>query len=109
MPAFNTLTLLGKVLFSCTSVSFHSACFGCRVVFFLCFNSSFIKFRYEEVVRKLNNVYIFMEYAAGGDLASQLSKRARSRDYLSEEIVLVWSNHILHALAYMHRRGMVHR
>ncbi|EGD81423.1 NEK protein kinase [Salpingoeca rosetta] len=64
---------------------------------------------YEEVSRRFNYVYLVMEYAAQGDLASLLTTRSRTRRPLTEENVLVWTNHILQALAYMHRRGMVHR
>jgi len=54
-------------------------------------------------------VYIVMEYADQGDLATLLDQRSATKRYLPEDQLMVWLTQIAQALAYIHRRGMIHR
>eukprot|EP00730_Choanoeca_flexa_P015687 TRINITY_DN7259_c0_g1_i3.p1 TRINITY_DN7259_c0_g1~~TRINITY_DN7259_c0_g1_i3.p1 ORF type:complete len:574 (+),score=87.91 TRINITY_DN7259_c0_g1_i3:137-1858(+) len=65
--------------------------------------------QFEEVVKTPTMVYIVMEYADQGDLATLLDERSASKRHLPEEQLMVWMTQILQALAYIHRRGMIHR
>ena len=54
-------------------------------------------------------VYLVMEFADQGDLATLLNERSMTKRYLPEDQLMVWMTQITQALAYIHRRGMIHR
>lgn len=54
-------------------------------------------------------VDIIMDYADGGDLGDEIDKRARRRDYYTEQQLLERFADMVKAISTMHARGIVHR
>lgn len=60
---------------------------------------------YQGIEVHRDKVYIFMEYCAGGSLASLL-EHGRVED---ETVIMVYALQLLEGLAYLHQAGIVHR
>jgi serine/threonine protein kinase len=54
-------------------------------------------------------LYIVMEYAESGDLATLIRRRSQLRRYFTEDQVLLWFVQICLALWHVHRKGFLHR
>jgi len=61
--------------------------------------------RLKEVFESRRQIYLVMQYAAGGDLFDYIRSRARLSESASQHIMFM----ILDAVRYLHARGVVHR
>lgn len=58
---------------------------------------------------RAGHLYIVMEYAEEGDLATLIEKRAASRKHFQENEILFWFVQICLALWHVHARAFLHR
>ena len=65
--------------------------------------------KFEEEYHESESVIIVMEYCRGGDLASVIRKHTKLRIPFSEETVIFWFYDLLSAMAYLHRKDILHR
>eukprot|EP01063_Lacrimia_lanifica_P019658 TRINITY_DN27117_c0_g1_i1.p1 TRINITY_DN27117_c0_g1~~TRINITY_DN27117_c0_g1_i1.p1 ORF type:complete len:528 (+),score=248.46 TRINITY_DN27117_c0_g1_i1:99-1682(+) len=70
--------------------------------------------RYKEHYEELNNLWIVMEYADGGDLAQRLKEqRKKATDdghlYFDEQLIMMWFLQMCMALKHLHDNHILHR
>ena len=63
--------------------------------------------RYRGCTKQKKNLYILMDYADGGDLATAIHNQGKS--YFSEDTILDWFVQICLAIKYLHDRKILHR
>ena len=65
--------------------------------------------KFEEEYHESESVIIVMEYCRGGDLASVIRKHIKLRIPFSEETIIFWFYDLLSAMAYLHKKDILHR
>ena len=68
-----------------------------------------VKYFDAQIDQKNKDLYVFMEYLAGGDLSQRISTLKRAKTNLGEKMVWRYTLQILQGLKALHQRQIIHR
>ena len=68
-----------------------------------------VKYFDAQIDQKNKDLYVFMEYLAGGDLSQRISSLKRAKTNMGEKMVWRYTLQILQGLKALHQRQIIHR